>query len=84
MWLHVSAAHTAIIRPALKHNMFLNVPTIWDPLCLHVLVYVATRDLTFYLLTIKVVVSGRKYTYVLYCHTTGWHPLNIYFLLVCF
>ena len=39
VWLHVSAAHAAIIRPALKHNMFLNVRTIWDPICLHVLVY---------------------------------------------
>ena len=38
--------------------------------------HVTTRDLTLYLLTIEIVVSGRKYTYVLYCHTTGWHPLR--------
>ena len=73
MWLHVSAAHAAIIRPALKHNIFLNVSTIWDPIYLHVLVYA----LTLYLLTIEIVVSGRKYTYVLYCHTTGWHSLSL-------
>ena len=100
MWLHASAAHAAIIRPALKHNMpfTVHVPihvNIWDPILwahlgtCYVLKlawwwpheqpkHVATRDLNFISAYYWIVVSRRKYTYVLCCHTTGWHPLRTF------
>jgi hypothetical protein len=37
-WRHVSAAHAAIYRPAHKQNKYLDVRTIWDPICLHVFI----------------------------------------------
>ena len=44
MWRHVSTPHAAIIRPAQKQNKYLGVRTIWDPICLHVLVHAGLRE----------------------------------------
>ena len=73
VWLHVSAIWDPILCAHFGTCYVLKLAWWW----LHEQPkHVATRDLTSYLLTIEIVVSGRKYTYVLYCHTTGWHPLR--------
>jgi hypothetical protein len=62
-WLHVSAAHAAIFRPALDRTSTFDVRTIWDPIAFTCMIQVRDKSL---LKRLQVVAIGWGRSYVRY------------------